>query len=107
LLAAELQERACGVLRNLSSSIVESRNLAWNMDAVMAVAAALRGHPTSAEVQETACVALYFLVKDNNENKRLARDVGARRIAEAALQAHHAAEKVVTEAQDLLHHLQP
>eukprot|EP00740_Mantoniella_antarctica_P026022 CAMPEP_0198693384 /NCGR_PEP_ID=MMETSP1468-20131203/249204_1 /TAXON_ID=1461545 /ORGANISM="Mantoniella sp, Strain CCMP1436" /LENGTH=44 /DNA_ID= /DNA_START= /DNA_END= /DNA_ORIENTATION= len=44
---------------------MESRNLAGDADAVQAVVAALRGHPTSAEVQETASVALYFLIKDN------------------------------------------
>jgi hypothetical protein len=57
---ADLQERTCGVLRNLSSSIVESRNLAGNADAVEAVVAALRGHPTSAKVQETACAGVLF-----------------------------------------------
>ena len=101
----ELPERACGKLRSLSSSIMESRNLAGDADAVQAVVAALRGHPTSAEVQETASVALYFLIKDNTENKRLARRAGAKALATAALKAHHATEKVVEEAQDLVQQL--
>ena len=56
----ELPERACGKLRSLSSSIMESRNLPGNRDAVETVVAVLRGHPRSAEVQETACAGVVF-----------------------------------------------
>ena len=51
---------ACGKLRSLSSSIMESRNLPGNRDAVETVVAVLRGHPRSAEVQETACAGVVF-----------------------------------------------
>ena len=99
---AELQERACGVLRNLSSSIVESRNLAWNMDAVMAVAAALRGHPTSAEVQETA---LFIFTVDNARCTSRAVNAGAIEALVAAMHGHSSSAGVQERASLALYFL--
>jgi hypothetical protein len=87
---AEVQQRACQALVNLTSGTnQENRTRAGKAGAVEAVAAAMRAHSGHIEVQQWACQALSNLASGTNqENKIRAGKAGAVEAVAAAMRAH-------------------
>jgi len=84
----DLQERACGVLRNLTTSSVQNESRAFNAGAIEAVVTAMSVRADCALMLETASVAMRSLTGGNVKYTARAGVAGAVEALVEAMRRH-------------------
>ena len=85
---ADVQEQACGALRNLCASDPENQSRIGQAGGIEAVLSAMKRHENHANVQEYACEALCNLSANNDENRTRIAQAGGIQAVLRAMKRH-------------------